>query len=312
MYIAISLGLGLAKLQGDILLEKSQIIGNSSTTESSNSRNRFATFGRTIQVGSYSMFDTRGARRPALESQGLGVHHEYPTGYAPVTISDQEHSPGVSHGYGDPEIMARKEAFMPSGSNSQKSESFPPKAIRASTARSGLFGKYFRGSWWTWEILAIITSVICFGAIIVILVSMQNRPLRAWEGAISINTTVATLVAAAKTTMLFAVGSCLGQMKWIYFKSGHRELYHIKLFDSAAGGPLGALEMMLKVRWPIAVIGSLIVLLSLAVDPFAQELVKIEERVDIIPNVSPASFGIIHNYSTTSTESAFGRFTSSE
>jgi hypothetical protein len=177
-----------------------------------------------------------------------------------------------------------------------------PRDENAHIPHDGRRGSPYRSNYldsdrWTWEIAAMVTSVLCVGIEIAILIMVDRNPLRSWPLAISINTTIAILTTAAKTMMLFAIGSCLGQLKWIYLRNHQRMLYDIGLFDAAAMGPLGAVELLFKVRWPIALLGSLIVLLSLAIDPFAQQLVRIVEFGNIIPS-DEASFGIIHNYST--------------
>ena len=166
---------------------------------------------------------------------------------------------------------------------------------------------WFRGlgASWTFEVLAMMGSVIGQGAIIAILVFMQDKELIRWKSAVSINAMVSALTTAAKSLMLFAVAGCLGQLKWIYFHSQPRQLYHLELFDELGKGPLGALQIVLRVRWAAAYLGVAIVVLALAFDPFAQQVVNFENRDVTLPDPT-VSFGITHNYSASGPWNAFG------
>ncbi|KAK3313987.1 hypothetical protein B0H66DRAFT_594797 [Apodospora peruviana] len=153
---------------------------------------------------------------------------------------------------------------------------------------------------WTWEVAATIASLLCQGAIVAVLAVYQGRPLEEWTFFFSINTVLATLIAAEKSFMLFAVASCLGQLKWVYFKTKNspRPLHHFGYFDDAAKGPLGALRVVFsfKVRWGIAWVGALVVVLSVAVDPFAQQVLSFPTREVVVDDVGGVSFGYTHNY----------------
>ena len=157
---------------------------------------------------------------------------------------------------------------------------------------------------WTWEILATILSVFCQGAIVVILAMMADQPLSHWTASVSINAFVAALTTATKSLMLFSVAGCLGQLKWIYFQSRSRQLYHLELFDELVKGPLGAVQMLCRVRWGAAYLGVIITLLALAIDPFAQQVVSFKPQ-DIVEDDPSVSFGITHNYTASARLNAF-------
>ncbi|KAK4213829.1 hypothetical protein QBC37DRAFT_285129 [Rhypophila decipiens] len=133
-------------------------------------------------------------------------------------------------------------------------------------------------------------ALLCEAAIVIILARTQDRPLdSAWRFYFSINTVISTLTAVGKSFMLFGVSSCLGQLKWVYFLPSRKgnPLSHFGYFDEAAKGPLGALRILLTgvthlLGWG-AYIGAFIVLLSLAIDPFAQQVVSFPVREVIVP-----------------------------
>ena len=148
---------------------------------------------------------------------------------------------------------------------------------------------------WLWEVLALIGSMLCQCAIVAILASMQGKDFRQWTSSVSINTVVSTLMTAAKSLMLYSVAACIGQLKWIYFKSKPRQLYHLELLEQIGRGPIGAAQSLFRIRWPAAYLSMAIVLLALAMDPSAQEVVRYE-LTDSQELDSSASFMVTHNY----------------
>lgn len=65
--------------------------------------------------------------------------------------------------------------------------------------------------------------------------------------------------------------SGLSQLKWLWFHRQH-VMTDMELFDLASRGPLGALQLMIRLRRPnLAFLGSLIVLVGLAIGPFTQQ-----------------------------------------
>jgi hypothetical protein len=153
-----------------------------------------------------------------------------------------------------------------------------------------------RSARWTWEILATILSVTSQVAVIVIVFSMQNKPLDRWRWFININTSVSALITTAKSSMLFSVAACLGQLKWIYFSEEHRQLRHFGLLAEAGKGPLGATQVLCSIRWTAAWLGAAVVVLALFFDPFAQQVIGFETRDAITASNESATLGLTHNY----------------
>lgn len=59
----------------------------------------------------------------------------------------------------------------------------------------------------------------------------------------------------------------------------------MELFDLASRGPLGALQLIIRLRRPnLAFLGSLIVLVGLAIDPFTQQVVTYPYRTIVADN----------------------------
>lgn len=92
---------------------------------------------------------------------------------------------------------------------------------------------------------------------------------------ITFNAMISVLIAAAKIAMLSGVTSAMGQIKWKWFRQNSSSLRNLDLFDEASrGGPWGAIHFLTKVKWrSTAAVGAVVLLLSLAMDPFAQQLI---------------------------------------
>lgn len=79
-----------------------------------------------------------------------------------------------------------------------------------------------------------------------------------------------------KSAVAFVVTSCVGQLQWAWFTSDGRPLSDMVLYDNSGRGPWGSLIMLWtkRLRQPLAGLGAIIVVLSLAIDPFVQQLIR--------------------------------------
>ena len=76
-----------------------------------------------------------------------------------------------------------------------------------------------------------------------------------------------------KAAMLIVVNEGLSQLKWLWFRDSRR-LHDMVAFDEASRGTWGSLKLLrtVFVRMPLATCGALVVIASLAVDPFTQQM----------------------------------------
>lgn len=145
-----------------------------------------------------------------------------------------------------------------------------------------------------------LASLACMAGLILILFRVQDTPSTTWRLFIGLNATVALLVTAAKASLLMAVSACLGQAKWTYFGKRTRHLRHLDILDEASRGPVGALKTLVQIPWGLATVGAFIVLLAVAVDVFAQQVVKLESDF-IQVNDGSATFRYAQSYDTGTT-----------
>jgi hypothetical protein len=149
------------------------------------------------------------------------------------------------------------------------------------------------GDTWLLETLAIVLSLVSFLMILVLLKVYDNRPIFVWHGA-TLNTFVSTIATLGKAMLLFTVSACMSQWKYIWFSQAQRKLIDFEVFDSASRGPSGSLSLLWSVNfrqalsWELVLkltvqrslvsIGAGITILSLAIDPFVQQIVGVGER----------------------------------
>lgn len=150
---------------------------------------------------------------------------------------------------------------------------------------------------WLLESLSSIAALGLVIAIATIFWFMDNKPLSAWNGLFSLNATISILTTAYTIALMQGVSTFIGQAKWPYFKNKPRRLADFETFDRASRDVWGSVLLLTTVKWNLATIGAVIMILRLSFSPFAQQVVLIEQRDIISPATDAATFGYAHNYS---------------
>lgn len=153
--------------------------------------------------------------------------------------------------------------------------------------------------WWLWELISWAMSAICICGMAIVLSLFNDRPLPArWPGGITLNAYISVLSGAGKFLMAVPLDSALGQLKWLWFWADRpRNLADFERFDNASRGPWGALTLLVsgsgRYVYPprrlifdllsrhgrsLASLGALVTILSLALDPFFQQVVSYPQR----------------------------------
>ena len=132
---------------------------------------------------------------------------------------------------------------------------------------------------WFSEILAISFSLAGFIAIVAVLSSFDDKQSPQLAYGLTLNTIVSILATACKSSLLFLVAESIGQLKWVWFFQREKDatkkpLQDIQSFDGASRGPLGSLTILFEHKGlSLASLGAAITLLSLAFDPFIQQII---------------------------------------
>ena len=138
---------------------------------------------------------------------------------------------------------------------------------------------------WTWELFAAIFSISCMAAVATILATIQDKPLSHWRFPIQPNSMVSVFSTLSNSALLFVVAKGLSQLKWIYFQKKRHRLFDLQVFDDASRGPLGSLRLlwMLKLQSTLASVGAIVAIVSLAMDPFTQQVLSYMLSLLILP-----------------------------
>ena len=104
-----------------------------------------------------------------------------------------------------------------------------------------------------------------------------------------------------QTSMLLAATESIGQAKWLLFRKQSRNLADFKTIDEASRGPWGAFQLLYRFwdgRTILASAGAFIVLASLAVDPFTQQVLSYPSVSNITSGYPQPSFPSVTNWNT--------------
>ncbi|KAL2858633.1 hypothetical protein BJX68DRAFT_262184 [Aspergillus pseudodeflectus] len=152
---------------------------------------------------------------------------------------------------------------------------------------------------WSYECLTMIFSLACFGAVVSLLVVTDGKPPPSFAYGLTLNAIVSLLGTACKSSLIFVIGECIGQLKWTWFYNGSSEtqkkkskqhLDGMQLFDTASRGLLGSLFILLEHKGQSLVsLGALVIVLALIFDPFMQQLVRYPVREIEFVNSSSAA-----------------------
>lgn len=164
----------------------------------------------------------------------------------------------------------------------------PPKDVQISATSRHKFcpGQIIRLGWWG-EIGSILLGVICTVFIFAILVTMDGKPMSKWHLPIQPNSLIAVFSTLAKSSLLYPIAECIGQLKWTYFERP-RPLDRMEVFDGATRGPWGSLIFLWKTKATmlLASLGALITVILLAFEPFAQQAVGFSTHLAPLNNIT--------------------------
>ncbi|RDW67394.1 DUF3176 domain-containing protein [Aspergillus mulundensis] len=133
---------------------------------------------------------------------------------------------------------------------------------------------------WLWEILALIFSTSAFTAIFVLLAVHDQKPSPALPSGITLNTIISILSTSSKSSLIFAISSAIGQLKWIAFRRSRKPLSDLQLADDAGRGPLGSFWLILRHKGKdLLCLGAAVTMLCLAFDPFMQQILSYPIRL---------------------------------
>ncbi|ODM19713.1 hypothetical protein SI65_04699 [Aspergillus cristatus] len=164
---------------------------------------------------------------------------------------------------------------IPGSANDKRSDS------AAAQPRIKRGWKYLTMDTWYGETLLLSFSFLSFLAIVIVLAVYDQKPSPSLKWGLKLNTIISILATACKSSLIFVVSEAIGQLKWIWFWTGKRNLKTLQTFDEASRGPLGSVSVLFsrpqKGR-ALIMLGAAITLLALAFEAFMQQIVSYPVR----------------------------------
>ncbi|KAF2828743.1 hypothetical protein CC86DRAFT_465487 [Ophiobolus disseminans] len=190
---------------------------------------------------------------------------------------------------------------------SELTELTPERGDETAKGSRQLLRSIRAADWWVWEILSLVVSAISLAAIVLLLSTLNNKPQPLWastgryciavpgtdqtvcrRSGITVNSVVSWLGTLARVCLLVPLSNGLGQLKWSWFSDGKaRTLADLDTFDAASRGLTGSMQLiwLLKARY-LAAFGALGMIISIAFDPFVQNLVGYHTKLVLVPGQS--------------------------
>lgn len=106
-----------------------------------------------------------------------------------------------------------------------------------------------------------------------------GTPLPQWPFHITINAVLAIYAVVFKTCLAIILSSCIGQLRWSWFSNAYWPLFDLVRYSDAAQGPWGSLRLLLSHNFqqPLAAFGALLLVVSIAVEPFVQQITALDD-----------------------------------
>ena len=153
-------------------------------------------------------------------------------------------------------------------------------------------------SGWKLELLACLAFLTALAAIVATIYPYQGKPLPQWPFRVSINTLLAIYGGVMKAATVYVVGSCLAQLQWSWFSSERPLIDLSRLADLSHGGIPGAFRWLWSnhIREPLITLGTLVVIASVALEPFIQQLTSYVdcsaplENLRVAPNIPRTNY----------------------
>ena len=130
---------------------------------------------------------------------------------------------------------------------------------------------------WSGETFVMSFSFLSFLVIVIVLAIYDQKPSPSLKWGLKLNTVISILAIASKSSLMFVVSESIGQLKWIWFRTGKRRLKSLQSFDEASRGPLGSFSLLFtrpNRKSGLVTLGAAITVLALAYEAFMQQIMS--------------------------------------
>lgn len=153
-----------------------------------------------------------------------------------------------------------------------------PLPTSSNTTNPSSFKKIILDTW-ICEILSIVFSMYCVGAVAVVVGFYDGEPIPQYPSGITLNTIISILSTGARSALVYVISATIGQLKWHWFSWRGRRLRDVQVLDDASRGPLGSIAVLFSfIGNSRVIIGGVITIMVTAHGPFLQQVVEYPTR----------------------------------
>ncbi|KXH39362.1 hypothetical protein CNYM01_06452 [Colletotrichum nymphaeae SA-01] len=208
----------------------------------------------------------------------------------PVTdITDASMSPRTSISVGHGALYQPQTSCLASNTDAVNKPTFETNSLTSDRTKSRNSKGSSSGCGWILEICALVLSITTLVTVAALLLAYDGKPLSTWSFFLTFNTIISILGTISRATLAFAIGACLSQEKWNWFRRKDDYVISYDRFEEAGRGPLGSVRLLWRIKHRHWVsFGALTIVLSLGFEPFLQAVVELYEK-----EVESAGIGMV-------------------
>lgn len=175
-------------------------------------------------------------------------------------------------------------------------------AFRAASSyqpsRSNFLSRFGGIGDWVWEAIAVLVAAVLLTAQFILLRVFDGRHSLEWAAPIGLNTLVAILSTVARIYLASAASNIVAQMQWsLLQRKASVPLHDLEVLNQASRGAWASVKLLISPttmtpRQPNLLVALIVILVSIAMGPFAQQAVRTREcqvwdksQVARIPNI---------------------------
>ncbi|KAK8005682.1 hypothetical protein PG990_011719 [Apiospora arundinis] len=141
--------------------------------------------------------------------------------------------------------------------------------------------------WWLWELATMATSFVSMTAVIVVLAVEDGKSLDDWSFPIQPNSLISIFITIAKSAIMTVLTGAISQSMWMQFEQRSTPLMRIEEIQEAGRGPWGSMKLLAALmkgkRYNLlAILGAIITVITLAFDPFVQQVMSFPSRAIVV------------------------------
>ncbi|KAK6840114.1 hypothetical protein PG987_005980 [Apiospora arundinis] len=137
--------------------------------------------------------------------------------------------------------------------------------------------------WWLWELATMSMSFASMAAVIVVLAVEEGKALDDWTFPIQPNSLISIFITLSKSAIMTVLTGAISQSMWMQFEQRATPLMRVEEIQEAGRGPWGSIKLLAAIikgkRFNfLAILGAIITVITLAFDPFVQQVMSFPSR----------------------------------